>query len=739
MADAENAKCAYLIPPNEDERLRDLYELELLGAGPVEQIDRICDLARDLFKAPIALVTLIDHDKQSILASRGVDLRETPREDAFCNLTILGDAPLIVQDAARDSRFSSNVLVRGPPHIRFYAGAPLRLRPGINIGGFCVIDLTPRSFSDEEQAQLSALADIAVSEILGWRAARQLKASQMRLSQTARMAKIGGYEFCRPSGKPIWDDMIYSIYGIPPGTPPANDLIVSRYDPEMRAKSRRRITALFRHGIPCDVELRGTRPNGETFWVRVLAEAEIIDGKVSRVFGAVQDITRRKFNEARIHDLTSRDPLTGLPNRASFIDTLNNYIDTAQANGTRVAVIKFNIDHFRDVNDAFGHQTGDALLQSVANGLWQDFSAVGTVTHLGGDEFGVIMHGPAVDDAERYAKAFVEQAKTLFRHDHSTLPLSISAGIALYPEHAKDAPVMMKTAKGALDLAKAQRRGSVVLFDPGIAKAAEEKDELMRRIRHGIDNNEFIMFYQPIVGLRDGKVTGLEALMRWKDPERGMLAPAHFMVAFEEPGLAIRLGDVALNLAIAQMCAWLGTGVAFGNVAVNLSTAQFRLTDLADIILGKLERAGVPPQRLTLEVTENVYMGWGADVVAATVRKLHEAGVSIALDDFGTGYASLSHLRQFPIDKLKIDKSFAQSPGSAAIVDAVINMGLSLGMQVIAEGVEKPEQLNLLRLKGCDFVQGYIFAKPMEPERIAPFIAGFNPATSARNEAIAST
>jgi diguanylate cyclase (GGDEF)-like protein len=736
MSNKKNAKCAYPMPPNEAERQRELYDLELLDAGRIEQIDRICELARSLFKTPIALVTLIDRDKQSILASSGVNLTETSRADAICNVTILGNAPLIVRDATSDPRFKTSVLVRGPPNIRFYAGAPLQVRAGINIGSLCIIDRAPRDFSAEEQGRLSALAALTVSEILGWRAVRKLDTSQKRLAQTARMAKIGGFEFSRTSGKHTWDDMVYSLYGIPPGTPPANDLIVSRYDPEMRAKSRRRITALTRHGVPCDVELRGTRPNGETFWVRVLADAEVIDGKVSRVFGAAQDITRRKFNEVRIQELTSRDPLTGLPNRASFIDTLNSYIDAAQANGERVAVIKFNIDHFRDVNDAFGHQTGDALLQSVANGLWQDFSAVGTVTHLGGDEFGVIMHGAAVDNAERYAKAFVEQAKTLFRHDHSTLPLSVSGGIAVYPDHAEDAPGMMKSAKVALDRAKAQRRGSVVLFDPEIAKAAEERDALMRKIRHGIDNNEFIMFYQPIVGLRDGKVAGLEALMRWNDPERGILAPVHFAVGFEEPGLAIRLGDVALDMAIGQMRAWLDAGVGFGNVAVNLSTAQFRLTDLADIILGKLGRAGVPPQQLTLEVTENVYMGWGADVVVATVCKLHGAGVSIALDDFGTGYASLSHLRQFPIDKLKIDKSFVQSVESVAIVDAVINMGLSLGMQVIAEGVEKQDQVGLLRLKGCDFVQGYIFAKPMEPERVASFIAGFNP--TARNKAIAN-
>jgi diguanylate cyclase (GGDEF)-like protein len=531
-----------------------------------------------------------------------------------------------------------------------------------------------------------------------------------------------------PSGKLSWDEEIYRIYGIPAGTPPSNEIIVSRYDPDMRERSRQRLEALFNRGVPYDVELRGTRPNGEIFWVRAMAEAETVDGKVSRIFGAVQDITDRKLAEMRIHDLAYRDQLTGLPNRASFIDKLTASVEAARAKGASVALIKFDVDHFREVNDALGHNKGDALLKSIANKLWQDFSAVGTVARMGGDEFAVMLRGATADDTRRWAADFVEQARTLFRHDTATLPLGISSGIAIFPEHGENAEAIIKNAKIALLEAKTQRRGKVVLFDPGMREALDGKKALLRRVWAGITNKEFVLFYQPIVGLRSGKVTGLEALIRWNDPEFGLLLPGHFMAAFDEPELSVALGDMVFDMAIAQMRAWLDDGVEFGNVAVNLTTAQFRLGDLAETILGKLARAGVPPQRLTLEVTENVYMAWGADVVAATVRKLHAAGVEIALDDFGTGYASLSHLRQFPIDKLKIDKSFVQSAESTAIVDAVINMGLSLGMRVVAEGVEKPEQLSLLRLKGCDFVQGYIFAKPLEAERIAPFIAGFAPA-----------
>ncbi len=731
MARALDQNLSFPLPPNEEERLRELSDLDLHGAGSNEQIDRICDLARDLFNVPIALVSLVERDKQSFLAARGTDIRETAREDGFCSVAILGDDPMVIMDAARDPRFADNVYVRGEPHIRFYASAPLRLRPNINIGTLSIIDLAPRRFSAEEEAHLSALADMIVSELRGRRTARDLTAGKTRLAQTARMAKIGGYEFHPATNELIWDDEIYRIYGIPPGTPPSNELIVARYDPETRENARRRLEALFTSGVPYDIEAKGTRPNGDIFWVRAMAEPEITDGKIGRVFGAVQDITERKLAEARIQELAYRDLLTSLPNRVSFVDKLGRTIDTAREAGSPVALIKFDVDHFRDVNDALGHKTGDALLQSLANTLWQCFGSSGTVARIGGNEFAAILCGVVADEAERLAHDFVDQAKQL-RPENFVLPLGLSAGLAVFPEHGDNAEAIIKNAKLALLQAKARRRGSIVHFDPGMRETLDGKNALFCRVWAGIENKEFLLHYQPIVALRGGTVTGLEALMRWNDPKLGLLAPGHFMAAFEEPELSVALGDMALDLAIAQMRQWLDTGIEFGNVAINLTTAQFHRADLAESILGKLARAGVPPQRLTLEVTENVYMAWGADVVAAAIHKLHDAGVEIALDDFGTGYASLAHLRQFPIDKLKIDKSFVQSPASVGIVDAVINMGMSLGMRVVAEGVEKPEQLSLLRLNGCDYVQGYIFAKPLAPDLVADFIADFGAETATR-------
>lgn len=727
MAEACTSTATYPVPPNEEERLRELHALDLIGAGPIDQIDRICRLARDLYNVPVALVPLVDHNQLAFLALSGIELPPLGRGETFCAHTILSDGPMIVVDARQDHRFKHSPFVTGWPHVRFYAGMPLRLKSGVNIGTLSIVDVVPRQFSQDQIAHLVALSDIIVSEICGRHAARELKAREKRMAQITRMAKFGGYEWNIATDEIVWNGEIHSIYGIPPEVPPSHELLLRTYDSETRTKSRHRVDALFEKGVPYDVEVQGTRPNGETFWIHSMAEAEMVDGKVARVFGAIRDITDRKLAEMRIHDLAYRDALTGLPNRVSFLEQINCAIATARETGTRIDLLKFNLDHFRDINDALGHQIGDRLLQKVANALLQNFNAIGTVARIGGDEFAVIVRGQkTADHARQLAEDFSAQIRRLMRQDNYALPLSISGGLAVFPDHGDDTETVMKNAKVALRGAKAHGRGNLVLFDPSMRKAADEKNTLVQRIWTGIENNEFTLHYQPIVALRAGKVTGLEALMRWNHPESGTLPPSYFMVAFDEPDLAVALGDLGLELAIGQMRRWIDASVDFGSVAVNLSTAQFRLGDLAENILTKLHKHGVPPQRLTLEVTENVYMDWGADVVAATVRKLHNAGVGIALDDFGTGYASLSHLCQFPIDKLKIDKSFVQSAESAAIVDAVINMGLSLGMQVVAEGVEEPEQVDLLRLKGCDFVQGYVFAKPMPADEATTYIADFS-------------
>jgi EAL domain-containing protein (putative c-di-GMP-specific phosphodiesterase class I) len=257
----------------------------------------------------------------------------------------------------------------------------------------------------------------------------------------------------------------------------------------------------------------------------------------------------------------------------------------------------------------------------------------------------------------------------------------------------------------------------------------------LREVRRAIAQGQFEMFYQPVVDLASDTVAGFEALMRWNHPERGVLPPAAFMAALDDDDLSLQLGEVAFEQALAQMRAWLDDGLEFGRVAINVSSSQFHTGRLALDIEAKLLRWNVSAEHLTIEVTENVYMGWGGDVVSQAVRRLHDAGVLIALDDFGTGYASLANLRQFPIDRLKIDKSFVQNSEDDAIVRAVIGLGASMGMKVVAEGVECADQLATLTSYGCDQVQGYHFAKPMPATEVAEFMRNFaRRAESARKQ-----
>jgi diguanylate cyclase (GGDEF)-like protein len=327
-------------------------------------------------------------------------------------------------------------------------------------------------------------------------------------------------------------------------------------------------------------------------------------------------------------------------------------INHASAHGAKVGLLLLDLDHFKDVNDTLGHDAGDALLRSAAERLVQSFRATDTVARLGGDEFAVILPGlHSAKSLERPVQILLERLRRPVDHGGKTFSVTASVGGAVFPTHDADSEQLVKNADIALYEAKAAGRGRMVIFKPHMRTAIEERLDLLRDVRRGVSQNEFVLYYQPIMDIVTGSVVGFEGLMRWRHPERGLLTPEAFITAFEDRELAPMLTAVSFDGAMKQMRAWIERGVDFGRVAVNLSAAQFRTSFLAQIIEEKLRHWGVPPDRLTIEVTENVYMGWGSEGVGDTVRRLHEQGVLIALDDFGAGFASLSNLKTFPIDR----------------------------------------------------------------------------------------
>jgi diguanylate cyclase (GGDEF)-like protein/PAS domain S-box-containing protein len=474
-------------------------------------------------------------------------------------------------------------------------------------------------------------------------------------------------------------------------------------------------------------EFRLNRDDGVETWIRAVGKVFVDqEGKPEKLVNLFKDITDRRRQTEAIETLAFKDPLTGLPNRALFQHRFNEAVSASETLGEMFGLIMIDVDHFKDINDTLGHDAGDVLLKRLAGMLQRAFRAGDTVARLGGDEFAVILRGLHSEaDMMRPIQKLQELLQRPIEYAGRSFTATASIGAALHGDPEADPAHMIKNADIALYHAKEEGRNRSIVFEPAMRTELERRVELLRDVRAAVAANEFTLFYQPVVDIRERRVVGFEALMRWLHPEQGVLTPGHFMAAFEDQALSLRLGDVAFEQSLRQMRDWLDQGVEFGRIAVNISAAQFRSGRLAEEVLERLDRWNVPCERLTIEVTENVYMGWGSDLVSGNISRLHAAGVMIALDDFGTGYASLANLRQFPIDRLKIDKSFVQNAEDEAIVKAVITLGSSMGMKVVAEGVEDADQLAALMRYGCDQIQGYHFGKPMPAGEVAGFLSGF--------------
>jgi diguanylate cyclase (GGDEF)-like protein/PAS domain S-box-containing protein len=467
------------------------------------------------------------------------------------------------------------------------------------------------------------------------------------------------------------------------------------------------------------VEFRYIRPDGHAVWVGMRSQRQP-DG---RNIGVTFDISDRKHAELEAWRLAHQDPLTGLPNRFQFQARFEEALSSAQRNGTAVSLLLLDLDDFKDVNDTLGHDAGDALLKATADRLRRMARDCDTVARVGGDEFAILVVEPlTLEHAVRFAEHVVDDLKTPFAYNGRLVASRSSIGVAGFPDHDRTFADLMKDADIALYRAKAQGRSRVVAYVPSMRAEMERRFAVAGEFRAALADAQIVPFYQPKVCLSSGRIVGFEALARWQHPTKGVLTPGYFGVAFEDPEIAEMVGEAMARQVAADVAAWLRAGFDCGRVALNLSSAEFRQHGLAEAVLATLEQAGVPTANFEVEVTETVFLGASSDLVATTLNRFREAGVSIALDDFGTGFASLSHLKQFPVDHIKIDQSFVRglerSKADEAIVSAVVALGRNLGMHVTAEGVETDQQAVSLRDLGCEAAQGYLFAKPMPGSRV---------------------
>jgi diguanylate cyclase (GGDEF)-like protein/PAS domain S-box-containing protein len=420
------------------------------------------------------------------------------------------------------------------------------------------------------------------------------------------------------------------------------------------------------------------------------------------------------------------DFLTGMPNRMLLNDRVNQAIAWAQPHSKRVAVLFLDLDGFKHINDSLGHPTGDKLLQSVAKRLVDCVRGSDTVSRQGGDEFVVLLTevGQSEDAAitARRMLQTVAQAHSVDQHD---LHVTTSIGVSVFPDDGLDAETLIKNADTAMYQAKENGRQSYQFFKPAMNVRAVERQSIEESLRRALERREFMVHYQPKVKLSTGQISGAEALIRWKHPMRGLVPPSDFIPIAEDCGLIVPIGNWVLREACKQARAWLKEGLPLISMAVNISAMEFRDENFLDGVFRILQETGLDPKSLELELTESVLMK-RAESTQSILKTLRASGIQLAVDDFGTGYSSLSYLRKFPIDALKIDQSFIRqittAPDETTIVTAVIGMGRSMKLRVVAEGVESHEELAFLQAQQCDEAQGYYFSRPVLPERFAELL-----------------
>jgi diguanylate cyclase (GGDEF)-like protein/PAS domain S-box-containing protein len=449
-----------------------------------------------------------------------------------------------------------------------------------------------------------------------------------------------------------------------------------------------------------------------------------VGNPANRYFVAIkQDITQRKATEKRVKFLAYYDALTGLPNRTLLQDRLANALAVARRQKNKLAILFFDLDRFKDVNDSLGHSVGDLLLEAVAERLKTCAREQDTVARLGGDEFLLMLtHVTDVPDAAVAAERLMDAITAEFVVQGHTLNVSCSVGISIFPEHGADGETLIKNADAAMYSAKDNGRNNFRFFTADMNAQVVERLALESSLRLALDRKQLFLVYQPQMDIASGRITGLEALLRWQHSELGLVPPDKFIRIAENSGLILPIGEWVLRTACSQTRTWQDEGLPAVTVAVNVSAVQFRQEGFCELIRRVLDETGLAPQFLELELTESLLLA-NADVMMSVIEELKAIGLTLAIDDFGTGYSSFSYLRQFRVSKLKIDRVFirdvALNPDDAAITTAIIGMAKSLRLKVIAEGVEDEAQMSFLRGHQCDEIQGYYFSKPLAVDQVA--------------------
>jgi diguanylate cyclase (GGDEF)-like protein/PAS domain S-box-containing protein len=502
--------------------------------------------------------------------------------------------------------------------------------------------------------------------------------------------------------------------------------------PADQARVAQEMEAAIVQRRPFSIRYRIVHRDGSIKWVHDRGEASYdAAGAPELIEGFLWDVTDQQAADEKLQWTASHDGLTGLPNRMMFQQRVDEALARPALGAGQLGILLIDLDDFKLTNDTLGHDAGDALLRSVAERLSLSIGPNDIVARLSGDEFAVLVDGAADRSAiQRTGTKIMAGFEEPFQHHGRLFESRASMGISLFAEPGTHRSELMKDADIALYAAKGEGGGRLKLFEPRMRIEMQTRSSMLSVARDALANDWVVPHYQPKVELRTGRIIGFEALLRWQHPTLGLQSPNTIAAAFQDLDLAASISDRMISLVIEDMGRWSKAGVEFGQIAVNAAAAEFRRGNFPETLLGRLGAANIAPSRIQIEVTETVFLGRGSEYVETALQLLAAAGISIALDDFGTGYASLSHLKQFPVDTVKIDQCFVRSltenPEDAAIVRAVISLCKSLGIAIVAEGIETEPQVAFLRKHGCDLGQGFLFGAAVPSSNVPDLIAGFN-------------
>jgi len=450
-------------------------------------------------------------------------------------------------------------------------------------------------------------------------------------------------------------------------------------------------------------------------------------GNIEGYVGLFSDITKRKQNESLIHHQANFDALTGLPNRNLFQDRLTHAIDLAEKNNKYAALLFIDIDRFKYVNDTLGHSLGDQLLQDIANRLTHNLQKPSTIARFGGDEFIVILPDESnLHHVESAVHKILKDLEQPYSLNGNPVFASASIGVAVYPVDGKDSETLLRKADNAMYKAKDKGRNNFQFFTVEMDNEAQQRQELEHDLRQAIEKKHLSLVYQPIIDPVTGAMVNAEALIRWQHPEKGLISPRQFIPLAEEVGLILPIGEWVLREACSEAMRWNDVSGNPPGVSINLSSIQFQFQkqDIPGLVKTILAETQLPAEQLTLEITESLLVD---DDTLKQLQEIRDLGIGLSIDDFGTGYSSLSYLKKFPVSTLKIDRSFIMGlPDNSedeALVSAILVMANSLNLTVVAEGVETQDQVDLLKSKGCQFVQGYYFSKPLFKDDFATYLS----------------